>query len=244
MSIERVFPSAGAPGAGTSARPPDDVDDGDEVAAVFFAELRASRKEDAIEVVEEAPRHAPAERSAAAHERRRRFMRVVAGVVALSGAIFVAGAVRVVATRAAPTNPPVQTRSRFVAVAHAVEPPAALSSRAQPSSIVESPSAEPAGRADAGPVGEATEAVAKTNPVAAREAKRTSQRALERGDVARSIQLGERSVALDPADAEAWLVLGAAYELRGAYAEARRCFAACVRLSTRGPRGECAALFH
>jgi cytochrome c-type biogenesis protein CcmH/NrfG len=81
-----------------------------------------------------------------------------------------------------------------------------------------------------------------TDPAAAREAKHTSQHALDRGDAVASIEAGERSTALDPTDAEAWLILGAAYQTRGTYSDARRCFASCVRLAKRGPRGECAAL--
>jgi Flp pilus assembly protein TadD len=78
--------------------------------------------------------------------------------------------------------------------------------------------------------------------VAAREAKKTAQRALDRGKVAEAIEAGERSVSLDPTDGDAWLLLGAAYQQRGATADARRCFSSCVRQGTRGPRGECAAL--
>jgi hypothetical protein len=76
----------------------------------------------------------------------------------------------------------------------------------------------------------------------AREAKRDSESALEKGHAAQAIEAGERAVALDPSDAEAWLILGAGYDQRGAYAQARRCFATCSRVATRGPRRECAAL--
>jgi hypothetical protein len=74
------------------------------------------------------------------------------------------------------------------------------------------------------------------------EAKHASQVALEKGRTADAIEAGERSVALDPGDAEAWLILGAAYDQRGTYAKGRACFQSCVDLATRGPRGECAAL--
>jgi Flp pilus assembly protein TadD len=57
-----------------------------------------------------------------------------------------------------------------------------------------------------------------------------------------AIEQGERSVALDTADAETWLILGAAYMQRGKYAQARRCFSSCVQLAQRGARSECAAL--
>jgi Flp pilus assembly protein TadD len=84
--------------------------------------------------------------------------------------------------------------------------------------------------------------VAAPDPAAALVARRTSQGALERGNAKASIEAGEQSVTLDPTDAEAWLILGAAYQARGTYPEARRCFSSCVHIATRGPRGECAAL--
>jgi Flp pilus assembly protein TadD len=67
-------------------------------------------------------------------------------------------------------------------------------------------------------------------------------KALERGRLADAIEAGEQSVALDPGDADAWLVLGAAYQQRGHYADARRCFTTCAAQAQRGPRGECRAL--
>ncbi|HEX4446481.1 MAG TPA: hypothetical protein VH044_07095 [Polyangiaceae bacterium] len=83
---------------------------------------------------------------------------------------------------------------------------------------------------------------AQAGDARALEAKHASQVALEKGRTADAIEAGERSVALDPADAEAWLILGAAYDQRGAYARGRASFKNCVDLATRGPRGECAAL--
>jgi len=72
--------------------------------------------------------------------------------------------------------------------------------------------------------------------------KNASQAALERGNVGASIAAGERSVALDPTDAESWLILGAAYQQQGDDHDARRCFVACVRNANRGPKRECAAM--
>jgi tetratricopeptide (TPR) repeat protein len=84
--------------------------------------------------------------------------------------------------------------------------------------------------------------VAPADAASALEAKRASQGALEKGHTEEAITAGERAVALDPTDAEAWLILGAAYDQRGARADARRCFKSCVDLARRGPRGECSAL--
>ncbi len=72
--------------------------------------------------------------------------------------------------------------------------------------------------------------------------KNDSRRALERGKIADAIAAGERSVALDPTDGEAWLLLGAAYQEKGNNAEARRCYSSCIKEGKRGPVGECRAM--
>jgi Flp pilus assembly protein TadD len=79
-------------------------------------------------------------------------------------------------------------------------------------------------------------------PDEAIDAKLASQRALDHGKAALAIQLGEHSVELDPTDADAWLVLGAAYLQRGAFRDARRCFSSCAQEATHGARAEGAAL--
>ena len=47
---------------------------------------------------------------------------------------------------------------------------------------------------------------------------------------------------LDPADGEAWLMLGAAYQSMGKNAEARRTFSSCAAEAKRGPINECRAM--
>jgi tetratricopeptide (TPR) repeat protein len=74
------------------------------------------------------------------------------------------------------------------------------------------------------------------------EEKVTSRKNLERGKLAEAIEAGERSVALDPTDGEAWLLLGASYQEKGNRAEARRCYASCLKEGKRGPLGECRAM--
>ncbi len=121
-----------------------------------------------------------------------------------------------------------------------VNEPAALPSATTASAIESAAPAREAVQSTA-PVPDAVDA-ASDDATGAEEAKRLAQRELEKGHTEKAIEAGERSVALDATDAEAWLILGAGYDQRRAYAEARRCFAACVRQATRGPRGECAAL--
>lgn len=76
------------------------------------------------------------------------------------------------------------------------------------------------------------------------EEKKDAQRLLDRGKSKDAIAAGERSVALDPADGEAWLLLGAAYQEQGKMVDARRCYNACIKEGKRGPKGECAAMLH
>jgi hypothetical protein len=102
----------------------------------------------------------------------------------------------------------------------------------------------PAAATDTTAQAQATDTAVATPPDAAgaAAAKREAQHALELGRLKTSVEAGERSVALDPTDAEAWLILGAAYQERGRYKDARRCFTSCSTLATRGPRSECRAL--
>ena len=77
---------------------------------------------------------------------------------------------------------------------------------------------------------------------AAIDARDSSQQALEQGKVVVAIELGEHAVELDPADADSWLILGAAYMQRADNKNARRCFASCVKQATVGAKKECAAM--
>jgi hypothetical protein len=81
-----------------------------------------------------------------------------------------------------------------------------------------------------------------TGDKTALQEKTDARRALEGSKPAAAIAAGERSVALDPTDGEAWLLLGAAYQESGKLAEARRCYAACAKQGKRGPLEECRAM--
>ena len=84
----------------------------------------------------------------------------------------------------------------------------------------------------------AVEKPAKT----AAEEKRDARSLLERYNAKGAIEAGERSVALDPTDGDAWLILGAAYQEVGQLDGARRAFQACLKQAKRGPVGECRAM--
>jgi tetratricopeptide (TPR) repeat protein len=117
----------------------------------------------------------------------------------------------------------------------------------EPTTPTSAPSAPPTPPAAAKPPPPAgsppptTPARRPDGPTAA-QLREASRFALERGRLGDSVAAGERAVALDPADAEAWLVLGAAYQQRGDATNARRCYKACVDQARRGPRSECASL--
>jgi tetratricopeptide (TPR) repeat protein len=76
----------------------------------------------------------------------------------------------------------------------------------------------------------------------AANAKVKARTSLEWGKAGDAIVAGEKSVALDPTDAESWLILGAAYQEKGDSKNAVRSFQACLEQGKRGPRNECAAM--
>jgi hypothetical protein len=85
-------------------------------------------------------------------------------------------------------------------------------------------------------------AAVATGDKTALQEKNDCQRNLERGKLVDAIAAGERSVALDPQDGEAWLLLGAAYQEKGNRVEALRCYASCLKEGKRGPLGECRSM--
>jgi Tetratricopeptide repeat len=208
----------------------------------------------AVEVAEKTDRRAAIE-SAAARERRRYLMRYVAGAVGVASVIGLGALVRLTTTRdASAAQSTVQAWSFGAASQRELAEP--LPSPAVATAPAASASAESAPEGAAGdaekvaqaPVTDPPAAVdspaiaTEPDPKAANDAKREAQRALDRGRLKAAIEAGERSVTLDPTDADAWLLLGAAYEARGTYAEARRCFASCAQVAKRGARSECRAL--
>jgi Flp pilus assembly protein TadD len=148
------------------------------------------------------------------------------------------------AKTAIPATPlPTETAA---AAAPATPPPAetaaaAAPATAAPAETAAAPVAAPAETAAAAPA--PTEAP-ELDPKAAAKEKNASRSLLERGKDADAIAAGERSVALDPTDGEAWLILGAAYQEKGDMKNARRSYKACLEQGKRGPKYECAAMPH
>lgn len=122
------------------------------------------------------------------------------------------------------------------------EAPVAEAKPAESAKPAEAPKAPEAAPEAAKPAESAKPADPATPTKTALEEKKDCQRALDRGKAKDAIAAGERSVALDPTDGEAWLLLGAAYQESGKGGEARRCYTACIKEGKRGPKGECAAM--
>ena len=148
-----------------------------------------------------------------------------------------------------PAAPAVDPAVASAAPAEAADVPA-IANPAVPADVAAAPSppvaVDPPAAADP-PAAPAATSTPATPPDAqsaaeAKKARNDAERALDRGHVAESIEAGEQSVALDPTDADAWLILGAAYQKQGHFADARRCFSHCVPEARRGPRWECSAL--
>ncbi|MDP9001817.1 MAG: hypothetical protein M3O46_17090 [Myxococcota bacterium] len=148
------------------------------------------------------------------------------------------------------THQPETNSGRDVAGRQAAEPgPTALQGGAPAPTVADSaqatpPAQEPSAPSDTAPP---SDPVAVDPKVIAKEAssqKAKSRGALEWGKVADASSAGERSVELDPTDAEAWLILGAAYQQKGDSSNARRSFKACIEKGKRGPKNDCAAMLH
>jgi tetratricopeptide (TPR) repeat protein len=203
-----------------------------------------------------------------ARRRRARFARYVIATVAAATVLCAAAFVKTAfeqgwgepsqhasaapSATAAPEVAAVQPPAPALAPAPAPEPARAPAPEPAPAvamamePVAAQPGATQAPAPEVAPVEAAqTAQAAAANPAPAGNAKKdreSARFALERGDLGGAITSGERSVALDPTDGEAWLILGAAYQSRGELAEAKRCYRACVDQATRGPKGECRAM--
>jgi type IV secretory pathway VirB10-like protein len=194
--------------------------------------------------------------SPAARERRARFAKYVAVAMGVS-LVLLAAAVLKTSLPAPPTE---STAPKVALGAPAPAPPRAVSPAPEPAAPApvraQAPPAQPLPPPTPEVVVEpqpSSSAVAVASPSSAAPApaastagatkeREASRFALERGDLGTAIAAGERAVALDPSDGEAWLVLGAAYQARGELAQAKRCYRACVEQGTRGPKAECRAM--
>jgi hypothetical protein len=193
--------------------------------------------------------------------RRKHLSKYVKGTVAVAAAVCAMAMIRASiggAHKDADPTPVANAEQRAVVVP-AVEAPAPPVAAAAPVPVdvppppaeaqPQPPPAEPVVEAKAADVKAADVKPADVKPAAgtgstksALEEKRTSRAMLERGKIGAAIESGERAIALDPTDGEAWLILGAAYQEKGRPADARRAFTSCIKEGKKGPIGECRAM--
>jgi hypothetical protein len=169
--------------------------------------------------------------------RRQAFLRVVGLAIGFSTLVCLAALAISSARSAAP--PPV------AALVVPQPPPAAAPVVAAPPPVVADvpPSPTPPPIASAAPALEPSAAAAPEPPAkSAVEEKGDARRALERGRIQEARAAAERSTALDPTDADAWLLLGASSLELGKSADARAAFSSCLKSATKGPVGECRSM--
>ncbi len=81
-------------------------------------------------------------------------------------------------------------------------------------------------------------------PKTAAQEKAMAQALLDGNNAGGAAAAAQRSVALDPHDAEAWLFLGAAYQMQGNNGAAKQAFTNCTTHAKRGPIGECTSMLN
>lgn len=182
-------------------------------------------------------------------QRRERFARYVKWAVAGAAVVCLAAVGRTTMTSSTPaTAAPLRMAATVVV---APETAAAATKAAEPAAAPVNPEPTPApSAADRGAPATATSttdsASAEANPHEVsgdpKEEKAKAQSLLERRKINEAIEAGERSVALDPTDGEAWLILGAAYQEKGNMVDARRAYASCLKEGKTGPRQECSKM--
>lgn len=140
-----------------------------------------------------------------------RFVPMVKTIVATCGAIALLAVVRVGVARSHAWHAPVTTH------AAAAAPPAP-----PPGADVPAPPEEEA------VVVAADENVSDVDPALAVTLAKRAQIKLETRQVDDAIELGEQAVSHDAKNANAWIVLGAAYQQKGDLTSATRCYKMCV----------------
>jgi hypothetical protein len=156
-------------------------------------------------------------------ERRQRLANYVKGAVAVSGFLCLAALVRVGLVHRAESTAHAAS-AQMVSTA-----PAAKVTEAAPVAV--DPAPAPAAE-------EAPAAPLKT----ASEEREDARKALELGKQQDAIDAAQRSLTLDPTDAEVWLILGAAQLDLGHRAEAHDAFLQCSKQAKTGNTYECGAM--
>jgi hypothetical protein len=103
--------------------------------------------------------------------------------------------------------------------------------------------AGPAPARAAGPTRPATEAPLDLGPsVAGSSLISQASRAMAKGDVQRALDLARQAVASNPANADTWLTLGAAYQAAGNPSAARDAYRSCIKQAHSASVSDCRVL--
>jgi hypothetical protein len=149
--------------------------------------------------------------------------------------------------RPAPPSATLPTLTRSAAATSAA-PPAPPRVAARQPDVAPSPPPAPAPRPQAAPrpvvapVAPSPPPLPSKPAAATGNATRDAQRALDRGDTGKAVDLARQATSADPSNAEAWLTLGAAYEATGRASLARAAYQSCAAHGKGERVGECRAL--
>jgi hypothetical protein len=135
------------------------------------------------------------------------------------------------AASAAPTEPAASAPAAVAAAAPSASGAPAASPSGAPEEV-----APAAASASAAPE---PSAVPDEPEKSAKEEREDARRLLEKGKTQDAIMAALRSTSLDPEDADAWLLLGGAYQTAGKSADARAAYTACSKQAKRGELREC-----
>jgi colicin import membrane protein len=202
-------------------------------------------------------------RQATLVDRRAKLRKIVMGVVGVASLMAAFVAVKALVTRHTAVAPSATLDSMGPVVASidlgepsgaAVQPAADLVPAAQPPEQAAAPAAEPAPAEipevrievfDEPPAQPAAAPRAAGAPAAPRTSpKLDARRFLAGGKLKEAVASARTALAADPADAEPYLLLGAALQDTGHWDESVIVFASCVQNAKRGPLGDCRALSH
>ncbi len=175
-------------------------------------------------------------------QRRGAFLRYVGIAVALCFVLCLAALARIALAH----NHPAEPVGGSVAVTATTTPTVETVAPAAPSAAPVTPVA--AASAGAVPVPVASAEFRRSNLAApvpdvptksAVEEREAARKALERGKIDGAVMAALRSTSIDPTDADAWLLLGAAYQTAGKSADARAAYGACAKEAKKGAVREC-----
>jgi hypothetical protein len=181
-------------------------------------------------------------------KRRARLRRIVSGVVGVASVVSIFATARLVGARTHDSTSSsgvlsAQASLASIDVGHerpSFTPPAQQANAPAESNAVAA--GAPAVQAAAGEAEADAVSRERTKAVDPAKTKKMILSAISHGQFGEAASLARAAIALDPADAENYLLLGSALQEMGQWERATEVFADCARRAKRGPRGECRAL--